>query len=65
MPILLLYVHKVYQCVWLRVLGIPMNGFVSAFIVRMSRLHKLVLVDTPTETQDIWNMILFLLENLQ
>ena len=47
-----------------RKLCLPLDGLVTAFVVCVARLHELVLVDTPTQTQEIRNVVVLLLKNL-
>lgn len=42
----------------------PFNGLSESLLVRVARLHKLVLVDTTTETEVVWNAVLLHLQNL-
>ena len=41
-----------------------MDGLVSSIVVRVSGLHKLVLVDAPTQTQVVRHMVLLQHQNL-
>ena len=47
-----------------RKLRLPLDGLVTAFVVRVAGLHELVLVDTPAQTQEIRNMVVLLLKDL-
>ena len=50
----------------MKTLTIPLYSFVPAGIVSVTikRLHKLVLVDTATQAQEVRNLVLLLLKQL-
>ena len=48
----------------MKTLTIPVYSFVPAGIVSVTRLYKLVLVDTTTQAQEVRNLVLLLFQQL-